>query len=578
MKTVHIYSFVLLAGLLNFLPNAGFAQTPPVAPPSAEVSAARDQIAKTPSSAAAFINLATAEINAGHPDEAIAAASHALAMQYTDAPGAADGRPLAYYALAIAYAQKGDIAGALSQVDAGLSRYPGSPFLSNVKGILFVASGQFSRASEVLLPAFVSMAHTNDPNSFIPWGYLPDDADARLGYTLVISQYNAGQYPQALETARQLVALHDLGSVCVNPELMPKTRKQCAEFAGHGVQSIDGHDVSQLPDDCYGVRHFLKGPVGSIAETSYSVHSCVFPMPCSYKTHKLQIVRQAVPLTKDNADDFALFALALNANGDSAQALTMAQKAIALDPGSFWPILSYGVVMEDSNRLDEASKVLETPTAPTTVPLLEALRQDLRQIHRAVLYARKGDLAKAQELYLSVVSHIDPGFMPAVKEKDAFLALVQPMVIAHLKKAKQLDTEGKYAESLPEYAQTLSYAANEQEASKLRTAMFAASSKMPTPPEIPDEARRRVVRGELMLKDGQLDRALAEFNEALRMAPYVPKLYYNTALICGQLKQYEQAIRQMHLYLLAAPEAPDVRAAQDEITKWEMRLEMGSKQ
>jgi tetratricopeptide (TPR) repeat protein len=86
-----------------------------------------------------------------------------------------------------------------------------------------------------------------------------------------------------------------------------------------------------------------------------------------------------------------------------------------------------------------------------------------------------------------------------------------------------------------------------------------------------------VVRGETLLKDGMLDRALVEFNEALRIAPYVPKLYYNTALIYGQLKQYDQAIRQMRLYLLAAPEAPDARAAQDQITKWELQQEMEGK-
>jgi tetratricopeptide (TPR) repeat protein len=222
----------------------------------------------------------------------------------------------------------------------------------------------------------------------------------------------------------------------------------------------------------------------------------------------------------------------------------MAQKAAALDPDNFWAQLSYGVVLEDSNRPDEALKALETPTTSAVIPTTEALHQSLRQIHRAVLYARKGDMAKAQEIYFSADSHIDPRCLPAVKEKDAFLALVQPIVNAHLTNAKQLDAQGKYAESLREYAQALSYSANEQEASTLRAAMFAASSRMPTPPELPDEARRRVVRGELLLKDGMLDRALAEFNEALRIAPYVPKLYYNTALIYGQLKQYDQAIRQ----------------------------------
>src|SRR5208337_2532390 len=135
--------------------------------------------------------------------------------------------------------------------------------------------------------------------------------------------------------------------------------------------------------------------------------------------------------------------------------------------------LSYGLILEDSNRPDEALKALETPTV-TGMPMTE-----LWQIHRAVLYARKGDMAKAQEIYFSTVSHINPGCLPAVKEKEAFLALVQPMVNAHLAMARQLEAQGKYAESLPEYAQVLRYAANEQEASTLRAAMFAASGRMP---------------------------------------------------------------------------------------------------
>ena len=151
------------------------------------------------------------------------------------------------------------------------------------------------------------------------------------------------------------------------------------------------------------------------------------------------------------------------------------------------------------------------------------------------------------------------------------------MVDAHLAKAKQLDAQGKYAESLPEYAQVLGYAANEQEASTLRAAMFAASGKMPTPPEMPDDAHRHVVRGEALLNQGMMDRALFEFNEALRIAPYMPKKYYNTALIHGELRQYDPAIRQMHLYLTVAPEAPDARTAQDQITKWELQQEIGGK-
>jgi tetratricopeptide (TPR) repeat protein len=555
-------SLILLGGMVLFLPQGGFAQA---APPSAAISAAQAQIAQYPNNSLVYMNLAIAENSANHPDEAIAAASHALAMPYTESTGAVglDKRPLAYYALTIAYLQKRDIGNALSQADAGLSRYPGSPLLSNAKGMVLILNGQYSRASEVLSPAFASATHTSDPKAFDAWGYVWDGIDFATGQNLVVSQYYAGQYPQALESARQLVALHDLGKVCVNPEL-PETRKQCTDVANTSFYRIDDHrfEVFLYKED-YALQHLLKGPVGSVAEVY------IFS-----KLRGLKMVRQAVPLTASDAVDFALLALTLNANGDREQALAMAQKAIGLNPNDFWAELSYGLILEDSNRLDEALKALETPI--TEIP--EYSRKRLRQIHLAVLYARKGDMAKAQEIYLAAANYFDPHCVPVAREKDAFLALIQPMVNAHLTKAKQLDAQGKYAESLPEYAHALNFAASEQEASTLRAAMFAASGKMPTPPEMPDDAHRYVVRGEMMLKDGHIDRALVEFSEALRIAPYMPKLYQNTAVIYGELKQYGQAIRQMRLYLTAAPETPDARTAQDQITKWEMRLEMEGKQ
>jgi tetratricopeptide (TPR) repeat protein len=548
-------------------PLGGFAQAPQATPPSAAVSAAQAQIAQYPNAAEPYINLAIAELGANHSDEAIAAASHALAMPYTEQNGVVDPRPLAYYALASAYAAKGDITNALSQVDAGLGRYPGSPVLSYGKGTILIGSGQYSRASEVLLAAFVSATHTSDPKAFIAWGYAWNDTDFNLGRYLVLSQYYAGQYSQALESARQLVALHDLGNVCINLEL-PEINDKCTDRANWIISRIDGHDLLVSDQRDYALQHLLKGPVGSVAEITYIRSN-------GKREMKAQIVRQAVPLTAADGRDFALLALTLNANGDREQALAMAQKAIALDPSSVWAELSYGLVLEDSNRPDEAWEALRTITSSVDTPMMEVLRR----VHLAVLCARKGNMAKAQEIYLTVANRInDTRCVPVAKEKDTFLALVQPMVDAHLATAKQLDAQGKYAESLPEYAQALSFAANEQEATTLRAAMFAASGKMPTPPEMPDEAHRHVVRGELLLNQGMLDHALFEFNEALRIAPYMPKLYYNTALIYGELKQYDQAIRQMHLYLTAAPEAPDLGTAKDQITKWELQQEIGGKQ
>jgi hypothetical protein len=57
----------------------------------------------------------------------------------------------------------------------------------------------------------------------------------------------------------------------------------------------------------------------------------------------------------------------------------------------------------------------------------------------------------------------------------------------------------------------------------------------------------------------------------------MPKLYYNAALLNGQLKRYAEAIRLMNIYLQGAPDAPDARAAKDEIIKWKLEMERQGK-
>lgn len=610
-----VRNLVLSGGLILCLPMGAFTQ----AAASADIGAIQAAIGNHPQDPWPYIHLAFAEIDANRADEAIAAANHALATPppsplwwdqsyayvYTPAcaPGQPCGRrfdsfihqPAAYYALTTAYALKGDIAGALTQVDAGLKIYPGSPYLLYAKGRLLFSTGQFSQTSEMLSSAFIALTQVKDPNTFRNWGYLPEDLDLDLGWHAGISQYFAGHYDMARATASQLVALRGLGAspirqnglwifnatnkynkgtiwgrweFAIDAEAGASNQFGCKPTASPEFYPLQGgrnqalYRIDDQPigaaDSPYTIQHYLKGPVDSVVEIQ--MNHCP----------KQKVVRQAVPLSKIAARDFGLLALTLSANGEREQAVAMAQKAVALDPEDFWAELSHGIALEDNNRFDEALKALETPSRGSNLPMAEAVRQ----IHRAVLYARKGDSAKSQEIYFSVLSHIDPRCLPAVKEKEAFMAMAQPTVNDHLVKAKQLDAQGRYAESLPEYAQALSYAADEQEASTLRVALFAASSRLPTPPELPDDARRHVVRGELLLKQGMLDRALAEFNEALRIAPYIPKLYYNMALIHGQMKQYDRAIRQMGIYLQAAPEAPDTRAARDEITKWELQQEL----
>ena len=225
--------------------------------------------------------------------------------------------------------------------------------------------------------------------------------------------------------------------------------------------------------------------------------------------------------------------------------------------------------MIDAGKLDDALAVIRTNAHQVEVPF--------RQAAHALCLARKGELEKAAEIYDASRDASDPRNAPLSRERAALIAALAPLRQARLHRAKTLEAEGRYADSLREHEGALRLARDEQDAAALRAALFAAAGRLPTPPELPEEARRHVVRGEVLIKDGDLKGALPEFARAIRMAPYIPRLYYNAALLNGQLRRYDEAIRLMRIYLEAAPEAPDARTARDEIIRWELQAERRGK-
>ncbi|MEW6003577.1 MAG: tetratricopeptide repeat protein [Nitrospirota bacterium] len=86
-----------------------------------------------------------------------------------------------------------------------------------------------------------------------------------------------------------------------------------------------------------------------------------------------------------------------------------------------------------------------------------------------------------------------------------------------------------------------------------------------------------MIRGEVLVKEGNFEDAVKEYRKAIQVAPFVAGLYFNTALVYGELKNYPGAIRYMNIYLQLGPDAPDARSAKDEIYKWELQMEKAGK-
>ena len=94
----------------------------------------------------------------------------------------------------------------------------------------------------------------------------------------------------------------------------------------------------------------------------------------------------------------------------------------------------------------------------------------------------------------------------------------------------------------------------------LRERIVKLVQRMNPPPAIPEEAERHEAYAMAALdqaKTGDYSSSIQEFNQTLQLAPWWGAAYFNYALVLEKAGRYAAASRNLHLYLLASPNAPD---------------------
>lgn len=103
----------------------------------------------------------------------------------------------------------------------------------------------------------------------------------------------------------------------------------------------------------------------------------------------------------------------------------------------------------------------------------------------------------------------------------------------------------------------------------LRKEIIALAQAQKSAPAVPEEARRFFVQGNSAFADAKtpadMDRAVQLYRDASNRAPWWADVYFNLAKALEQSEKFDAAIAELRLYLLAAPDAPDAREAQDRI-------------
>ena len=112
---------------------------------------------------------------------------------------------------------------------------------------------------------------------------------------------------------------------------------------------------------------------------------------------------------------------------------------------------------------------------------------------------------------------------------------------------------------------------------RLRKKIIGVAQRIQPPPALPDEAKRYANRGlaKAKLAESKVDFALAaaEFENALRLAPWHGDYYYNFGVMLEAAGKFREAIRSFQLYILASPGAADIPKVEAKVAQLEVSLE-----
>jgi tetratricopeptide (TPR) repeat protein len=420
---------------------------------------------------------------------------------------------------------------------------------------MFIAKGDYGGAAEAIAKAIE---------------LTPKDPD--LYYRLGVIQARSGKFDEAvasLDRAIGMVTFTGIGiqirieggqpvvqrQVEGDPGLMEGPAREAGLKAGDRLVNINGQPTKGW--DANKISQSLRGD-----ENTQVV--LLVQRKGEAKPFEKAITRKMI-IPKTAAGYYGSRGLYAREKGNREDAVKDATLAYSLDPENIDAREALAALSLDGGKYDEA------------INLLSTLKDNpLARILEATAYARQNDYNRAVAIYLAIPEDDVSATALRQSAKKTLGQVLQGYIQQRLDRARASESAGRFIEALDEYSEAVNVA-DEATAGVIRQRAAILLKNNPYLYELPEEARKYALRGDVFIKDGEFEEALKEYRTALGFAPFNPKLHFNAALIHGQLKDYHLAIKYMAIYLQLNPDAPDARAAKDEIYKWELSLEREGK-
>ncbi len=497
----------------------------------------------TPSNPDPYVGLAFSYLRLNNPNDAINMAKKAIELSPNNTG--------AYRALGQAYSAREQYNDAILAGKKAIELSPKIPVLYQDMGLYYEFLKNYNEAINNYKKALEL-----EPNNHA------------AAFSIMADSLVLGRYDDVIETASRTIALQTITGIGIqvaiqdnypvvqkqlqNGEIMEGPAKKAGIQAGDKIIKINGEITKGWILEK--TIEALRGNEGSQVTLTIERSGVAQPFEKTITREKMIQAASAFP--------FAIKSMAEREKGDVINADKDADRAYSLNPDEGWAKSAIGISYIGKGLYNEAIQILSTIKNSSFDRCLEA-----------TAYAKLGNTQKAADIYISLPeSFFSSKSVFSQRYRKAFLDEMKPYVEAKKTAAKGFEEKKQYKEALVEYAEALkvSDTQSEKEIMIKAATIIKAASKLA---ELPEEARKYSLRGEILKKDGKPDEAIKEINQAIKLAPFVPKLYYDAAFAYGEGKNYTSAIRYANIYLDLYPDAPNAREVKDEIYKWEYRLE-----
>lgn len=216
----------------------------------------------------------------------------------------------------------------------------------------------------------------------------------------------------------------------------------------------------------------------------------------------------------------------------------------------------------------------QIPTAEGLRPYVNKRTRDAVAEKEARLGAqaeRGGDFDAASGHYAKALENSWPG-------SQSELELRAKVARACEKAAEEAASRGENAKVIELYGRILEGRHDDAMDRRVRAKIFKHALSLSPSLPVPEQVARHQVRGGAILKHSSgpegYAQAIAEFERAIAAAPWVASSYFNLALVQEKAADYSGAIRNMELYLAAAPRADDAQAVRKKIYELEATREL----